>query len=281
MARYRLGTTSLTWTERGIDLAEAVADAAALGFAGFETFASLAETYPSGVGRFREALDANGLPLVALHTNGSFIEPAKREADFERVRRHARLVKSLGGGVVALTADGRRPTPYSADEYAGMVRALNEAGQICLDEGLILCLHPHAGTPIESREEIDRVVGSLDPHRVFLAPDTGHIAKGGGDPVAVYHDYRSMIRYVHLKDYVGGKVEFDGAGKEIDRTGHRNFVPLGEGVVDFGAVLDVLDEIDFDGYLMAELNWTPSAAREPRACAAIAKSYLDGLLAAR
>jgi sugar phosphate isomerase/epimerase len=97
----------------------------------------------------------------------------------------------------------------------------------------------------------------------------------------VYYDYRSMIRYVHLKDFIGGRVERDANGVEIDRSGHRNFVPLGEGVVNFGAVMDVLDEIRFDGYLMAELNWTESASRQPRECASVSKKYLDGLLASR
>jgi len=113
---------------------------------------------------------------------------------------------------------------------------------------------------------------------VFFAPDVGQIAKGGGDAIKAVQDYKALIRHVHLKDFVGVTVEFDEEGKEIDPTGYVSYVPLGEGVVDIPAILDILKGVGYDGWLMVELDGTPRAPRPPLEAAAMSKRYLQEVL---
>src|SRR5262249_54446736 len=106
------------------------------------------------------------------------------------------------------------------------------------------------------------------------APDTGQIAKGGGDPVEVVRTYAELVRHIHLKDYVGGEPKYDGAGELVDRTGYLDYVPLGDGVVDVPAILDALG-LRYQGWWMVELDGTPDAPRPPREAAAMSRRYLD------
>jgi inosose dehydratase len=68
---------------------------------------------------------------------------------------------------------------------------------------------------------------------------------------------------VHLKDV---------------RLDPLQFVPLGEGELDFAAVLDAVRDIGYDGWLIVELD---SYDGDPREAAVKSKAYLDALLADR
>src|SRR2546423_476014 len=144
-----------------------------------------------------------------------------------------------------------------------MVETLNEIGRRTLDLGVSTTFHPHTGTPVETREEIDRVMSSVDPRYVGFAPDTGQIQKGGSDAVEVLRTYLPLVRHVHLKDWVGGVVQRNADGTEVDRTGYADYVPVGSGVVDISGIVALLDGAGYDGWWMVELDGTAQAPRPP------------------
>jgi len=71
---------------------------------------------------------------------------------------------------------------------------------------------------------------------IGFAPDAGHIAKGGMDPVKVFRDSISQIRHVHYKD--------------MDRDG--NWVEMGRGIIDFRSLTSLLKEAGYQGWIMVE-----------------------------
>jgi inosose dehydratase len=279
MARYPVGHTGITWPFTLDGAEQAIADIASLGYQGFETFGWTIEQFArERQGGIAPLLERHGLPLVSAYCSASLIDPSRADQDVSQIVTWARLVKDLGGKVIVLGANGRKQEHYSAEDYRGMVRMLDEVGRRVRDLGLIVAFHPHTGTPVETREEIDRVMGQVDPETVFFAPDTGQIQKGGADAVAVLRDYRQLIRHVHVKDY-DGQGEVPGPdGKVTDRTGYLNYTPVGEGVVDFTGMLALLDEIGYHGWLMVELDGTPAATRTPKEAARVSKVNLERLL---
>jgi inosose dehydratase len=66
---------------------------------------------------------------------------------------------------------------------------------------------------------------------------------------------------VHLKDY---------------KYATGEFLPLGQGDIDFPGVLAAVRSSGYDSWLMVELD---SCDGDPRVAADISKRYLDGLLA--
>ena len=277
MHHDRIGHTGITWPKDPID--QVVAEVAALGYAAFETFAFAVERYPGGPAAFRELIDRHGLVFPSAYCYASFIDPGTRQADIARMVGQARTIRAIGGTVAVLGATGKEKESYTADQYRGMVETLNEIGRRNQDLGVTTTFHPHTGTPVETREEIDRVMSGVDPRYVGFAPDTGQIQKGGSDAVDVLRTYLPLVRHVHLKDWMGGVLQYTPDGQEVDRSGYADYVPVGSGVVDVPRIVALLDGAGYDGWWMVELDGSDRAPRPPHEAAAMSKHYLDGLIA--
>jgi inosose dehydratase len=275
----RLGHTGITWPFTPEGAKQAIADLASLGYRGFETFGFTIDQYPDGVDGLRADLDWHGIALVSAYCSAPLIDPATASEDIAKMVAWARKVKDLGGSVIVVGAGRRQKPHFSPADYRGMVGTLNEVGRRCLDLGIAVAFHPHTGTPVETRAEIDQVMGAIDPDAVFFAPDTGQIEKGGSDPVDVLRTYLPLIRHVHLKDYDGGPNEQDAQRQDLDRTGYLNYTPVGSGVVDIPGIVRMLDDAGFAGWWMVELDGTPAAPYAPKEAAAMSKRYLDDLMA--
>lgn len=83
-----------------------------------------------------------------------------------------------------------------------------------------------------------RALGSAgtDPDAIGLCLDTGHIAYGGGDPVAIARRHAARIEHVHAKDVdpaILARVRSAGLG-DLDAASAGIFVPAGRGVAGYG-----------------------------------------------
>ena len=83
---------------------------------------------------------------------------------------------------------------------------------------------------------------------------------GGGDPAALIRRYVDRVAHVHLKDVALDPVEF---------------LPLGQGSLDFRDILSAVREAGYDSWLIVELD---AYAGDPLEAAKISKAYLDQLL---
>ena len=70
-----------------------------------------------------------------------------------------------------------------------------------------MTFHHHMGTVVQTEEEIDRFMESVDPDSVFLLFDSGHCSFAGIDPEKVLRKYVDRVRHVHLKDLRTSVVE--------------------------------------------------------------------------
>jgi inosose dehydratase len=133
-------------------------------------------------------------------------------------------------------------------DWRALAHAVLCIAEIARDHGLRPVLHPHAGTHIETPDEIEPLLELCE-----LCLDTGHCAYAGADPVALYRRWAERIPYLHLKDVDPARRNGDFWGSV--RAGV--FRPLGEGVVDFEALLAALDEHGFDGWAVVEQDRVP------------------------
>jgi inosose dehydratase len=275
----KVGHTGITWGIPG-DIEQAYSDTAELGYLGFETFGHTILEWNAKPGGYRQLIDRFGIPTGAAYCTQTWYETELLAADLETARREADALREVGGDTLVL-ACGRRPAGgLTADQFRRLADGLHEAGRYCRSIGLTTGLHPHTRTAFETREDIDTLLALLDPSLVGFAPDTGQIAKGGSDILEVMRLYRTQITHVHLKDW-GGTYEKDAEGKEIDATGYVNYEPVGNGVLPMRAILDILVEDGFAGWVDVELDGTPRAPRRPREAAAMSRRYLGDALGDR
>ncbi|MDR1431581.1 MAG: sugar phosphate isomerase/epimerase [Propionibacteriaceae bacterium] len=271
------GHTGITWPFTPAGAKQAISDIAACGYGGVELFGFVLDVYPGGVDAVGEDLAAAGLEYAASYCSVSLVDPGKRDADLASMRRWAGQVKALGGSVAVVGPDQRTRVEYDSDDYATIAQALNQIGRLTAEFGVYTCFHPHTLTPVETREAIAQVMDRIDPAVVCMAPDTGQIAKGGGDPVEVVRTYRDLVRHLHLKDYIGGVSTVDWVGGGKDRTGYLDYTPVGEGVVDIAGVLAAIGP-SFPGWVMVELDATDNSERPAIDAARTSKKNLESII---
>ena len=142
-------------------------------------------------------------------------------------------------------------TALPPDAFARALERVNEAAARCRARGVGAVFHHHAGTCVESFEEIERFVAGTD---VGVCFDTGHALVGGADPLEVVRLCGPRVRHLHLKDVDGELLAQLRAGEVgLEEAWDQGlFCPLGEGEVDFAAVLAAPELAGFDGWTVLE-----------------------------
>jgi inosose dehydratase len=220
------------------------------------------------LGRRRLALASSFVPL-ALE------DGARREAAVQKALTVARLLASRGVEELIISAEekparariaGRVPKDgtagYGEREWKEVAVTVHAVARALHDElGMRVVVHHHAGTHIESEQEIERLLFETDPELVALLLDTGHAVYGGGDPVELIERYGPRVRYVHLKDASQTEIErVRSTSTPMDEAWRRGvFCPLGEGVVDFPRVIEALAGRGYGGWLIVEQDVVPGA----------------------
>ena len=110
-------------------------------------------------------------------------------------------------------------TWLSAARFDTLIDNLHRAAEVCRAAGFEPVLHPHAGTYVETADEIARVMDRVDPSLVGLCLDTGHFRFGDADPVQAVHDYHELIRHVHVKDFRAAIMDgVKAEGRDLDEA---------------------------------------------------------------
>ena len=164
--------------------------------------------------------------------------------------------EAAGGDVLVLAANsglaGYDERPVLDEQgWASMFTNLDRLADLAASRGVRATLHPHVGTMVEKRDEVLRVLAGS---KIPLCLDTGHLLIGGTDPVELAAAYAGRINHVHAKDVRADLARRVQAGEltytEAVRAGI--YVPLGEGDVDFAAIVASLDSAGFDGWYVLE-----------------------------
>lgn len=152
----------------------------------------------------------------------------------------------------ATGAEGYDVRPeLDADQWSVLLRRLDELAAHAAERGIAASLHPHVGTIVEQRDEVDRV---LDGSSVPLCLDTGHLLVGGADPRDLSRSAVDRIAHAHLKDVDGALAERVVAGSVpfSDAVSQGLFQPLGAGDVDVAGILDDLSAAGYTGWYVLE-----------------------------
>jgi inosose dehydratase len=192
-------------------------------------------------------------------------------ADDEDPRRVAQAGRVPGDG----------SSGFDDKQWRETTATLNAVARALRDElAMTVVVHHHAGTFVETPQEIDRLLAETDPELVGLLLDTGHAVYGGADPVEVLRRHGSRVRYVHLKDVRADELaRVRTTDIEMGEAWKRGvFCPLGEGVVDFPRVVEALRDSAYDGWLIVEQDVVPGEDGhldpEPFASARHSRAYL-------
>lgn len=148
--------------------------------------------------------------------------------------------------------DGYDARPTLDDRQWGTLRAnLDRLADAAAKRGVLAVLHPHVGTMVETRSEVERV---LDGSAIRLCLDTGHLLIGGTDPLRLALEVPDRIAHTHLKDVDAGLAADVQAGRltYTEAVRHGMYTPLGAGGVDIAGIVSSLRSNGYDGWFVME-----------------------------
>jgi inosose dehydratase len=117
---------------------------------------------------------------------------------------------------------------------------------------------------------------AADSRYIKLELDIAHYHQGGGDSAKAIRKYRDRLLFLHIKD-----VESPVPAAAGEQSRSYRFVELGRGKVDLPAVFKALEDVNFRGWAIVELDSVPDKARTPKEAAMISKRYLEEELGMR
>jgi inosose dehydratase len=285
----RIGCGQLTWKD--IPAEQVMAEIALAGYDGAPGSLAGDRSAKDEIGWFSEF----GLVPAPPYFSARWWMPEEEDAILASAPKVAERTRALGCDVLYVAATGMdhiapsghtrrelagKVTPADAmtpDEYAQFGKVLSAFAELTLAAGVTSSFHPHVGTVIETAAELATLLEHIDTDALALGLDTGHIAWAGDDPVVVCNHYIDRISALHLKD-VNDDIRRQGVVANWtypEFTAAGVFAELGEGMVDFPAILTPLFETGFDGWLIVETDITlqPTALESAR----INREYLRTL----
>ncbi len=148
--------------------------------------------------------------------------------------------------------------------YATIAANLARLADLTRPYDISVHYHNHAGTYIETPEEIERLVSRLDLAIVDLCFDTGHYAFGGGDALGFINEHTGSIGYLHLKDIDPEVLELAKANRLsfLDALRQYIFCPLGEGNARVPEIVEHLVKGHFGNYVIIEQDTCRGDATE-------------------
>ncbi|MGL6202651.1 MAG: sugar phosphate isomerase/epimerase family protein [Lachnospiraceae bacterium] len=144
-------------------------------------------------------------------------------------------------------------------EWDQLMRHFRGLAERAKSYGVRPVLHPHCGGYIEFGDEIDRLAMELPNDLAGFVLDTGHLQYAGLDPVEWLRKYKDRLDYVHFKD-IDAKVYEEVMNEHIrffDGCAKGSMCPIGQGMIDYKAVAEVLEEIEYHGYITIEQECDP------------------------
>ncbi len=246
---------------------------------------------PTEPNKLRGELTSRNLELVGSWVNVYLHDESKHHQSAEDCVRTAKLMADVAGDecFIVLGNDpytdpirnknAGRITPdigMTEDRWQIFAKGAEYVAQRVMDEaGLRSVIHHHVGTWIETPAETQRIMEMTNPDILGLVFDTGHWSFAGGDPVTGIHQFKDRIWHLHFKDHDPDVAkqsrveEWDGPTS----VGKGIFPELGQGDVNFVAVLEALGETDYDGWIVVEQDVLPGMG-SPKESAQKNRDYL-------
>ncbi|QYX31281.1 myo-inosose-2 dehydratase [Sphaerospermopsis torques-reginae] len=299
--KVRLGITPTGWSNSddltmdlnpAISYKQIISEIALAGFQGLQG----APKFPKDIATLKKDLKVRGLTISEPWVGTYFTIGAKEDSQkifedqmafMQNFDSKVIVVAELGGAVHQQPIEPLNNRPQFTDEqWQQLIDGLNSLGDQAFANGMILCYHPHVGTGVEVRADIDRLMAGTKDHHVNLLLDTGHLYYSGvsqSEILDLINTYGSRIKHVHLKN-IRQNILDQAKQKQLSflsaiRSGVFTVPGDKNGVIDFDSILNKLAAVKYEGWLMVEAEQDPSNTnikplREPLEYALLARGYL-------
>ena len=242
----------------------------------------------------RKELDNRSLAMVGAFVPVFLKDESKHAAGVENSVKTAKLMADAGypdafivladenGSVNERTLNAGRVTSsmgLTEIEWKVFAQGANMvAREVKEKTGLRTVFHHHCAGYVETPDEIERLLSLTDPSLVGLVLDMGHYMFGGGEPLQALRKHKDRIWHIHFKDCQ--PVIAENSRKEkwdyFKSVANGVFCELGKGSVDFKAIVKVLHDWNYSGWIVVEQDVLPGMGN-PKVCAQRNRDFIKSL----
>ncbi|MBP1673995.1 MAG: inosose dehydratase [Bacteroidetes bacterium] len=242
----------------------------------------------------RKELDNRSLAMVGAFVPVFLKDESKHAAGVENAVKTAKLMADAGypdafivladenGSVNERTLNAGRVTSsmgLTEIEWKVFAQGANMvAREVKEKTGLRTVFHHHCAGYVETPDEIERLLSLTDPSLVGLVLDMGHYMFGGGEPLQALRKHKDRIWHIHFKDCQ--PVIAENSRKEkwdyFKSVANGVFCELGKGSVDFKAIVKVLHDWNYSGWIVVEQDVLPGMGN-PKVCAQRNRDFIKSL----
>lgn len=242
---YSFGDNDPANTEKNLKAA------AEMGYCGVELFGP---NFALDTEKMKQVLEENHLKAVSLHTQADSIIGMIPYA------------KALGLNFMGIAME------YLPDAEAAFAFAkrLNEMGEKCQEEGILLTYHNHTQEfkQCGDKKILEIIAENTNPEYVGLELDAGWCAAAGEDPIAFIKKYEGRVKLVHVKEsgiVIGVQPAINPKEMKFDENGRPQFseemmlsfkksqemnCAAGDGIVDWKELKKVADACGCKAYIV-------------------------------
>jgi inosose dehydratase len=287
--KVKLAIAPIAWTNDDLpDLGsentfeQCVSEMALAGFTGSE----VGNKYPKDPSVLKPMLDLRGI-TICNQWFSAFLTTTPYEEVEKAFVEQLDFLSAMGTHVIGPAEQGHsiqgmsdlpifnsKPT-FTEEEWTLFTEGLNKLGKIAYERGFKLCYHHHMGTGCQTIAETKRMLDATDPKYVYLTFDSGHFTFSGEDPVEALKLFIDRVGHVHLKDVrpdVLKKVHEEKMSF-LDAVRAGVFTVPGDGCIDFPSIFKILEDHDYEGWMVVEAEQDPAKAN-PLEYAIKARAYI-------
>jgi inosose dehydratase len=264
MNAMRFGCQTYTWQMsfekyRG-QIDHIVSVVRASGMRGVEPELCMLGDFATDPVRLRDCLAANQVALGALSLVCAWEGPRETPEETALADSTLALLRDYFPGTALVLCQALGPDRRDlARRQKNVLACLGAVGARARAAGVTAAFHPNSPAPSLFRvaDDYGVLLDGLAREEVGFAPDAGHIAKGGMDPVRIFEQGAGLIRHVHFKD-----MSPDGS-----------WALMGRGCIDFRGIVGVLGNSGYRGWIMVE-DESPLAETDPDAATLLNGRYI-------
>jgi len=205
------------------------------------------------MGKIKQQIAHAGLELAVYSIGNDFFQPERGawEKQLADLKTGVEVADRLDVRTLRVFSGNAKPGYAFEDGFAWIVEGLAAGAEYAAKHHVTMALENH-GLMAGRSDQVRQVIDAVGSPFLRANIDTGNFLLVNQNPTDAARDLASLAALVHLKDFRRARTdETEHIYKALDGTAFTGVV-VGQGEVDLPAIVRILGEADYAGWLSLE-----------------------------